>query len=65
MGGAEGAAAGGGDNTLLRISSLRKSFDGTPAVDDVSLTIERGEFFALLGPSGCGKNHHPQNDRRL
>ena len=52
---AEGAAADGGDNTLLRISSLHKSFDGAPAVDDISLTIERGEFFALLGPSGCGK----------
>lgn len=27
----------------------------TRAVDEVSLGIERGEFFALLGPSGCGK----------
>jgi spermidine/putrescine transport system ATP-binding protein len=25
------------------------------AVDDVSIQIEKGEFFALLGPSGCGK----------
>ena len=29
---------------------------GTLAVQDVGLTIERGDFLALLGPSGCGKS---------
>ena len=29
--------------------------DAQPAVNDVSLAIDRQEFFALLGPSGCGK----------
>jgi len=40
------------DVTIERVS---KRFDDTLAVDDLSLEMERGEFFALLGPSGCGK----------
>ena len=39
---------------LLEIRNLTKSFDGQHAVDDVSLTIYKGEIFALLGASGCG-----------
>jgi len=39
----------------LQIDNLRKSYDGKLAVDDVSLTIERGEFFGFLGPNGAGK----------
>ena len=37
------------------IEGLTKTFGGTRAVDDVSLTVEPGELFFLLGPSGCGK----------
>ncbi|HEY3037897.1 MAG TPA: ABC transporter ATP-binding protein [Pyrinomonadaceae bacterium] len=40
---------------LLSLKHLSKSFDSTLAVTDVSLDVERGEFFGLLGPSGCGK----------
>jgi ABC-type Fe3+/spermidine/putrescine transport system ATPase subunit len=40
---------------LLSLKNLSKRFDKTPAVIDVSLDVERGEFFGLLGPSGCGK----------
>lgn len=37
---------------LLEIRNLTKSYDGQHAVDDVSLTIYKGEIFALLGASG-------------
>ena len=41
--------------SLLTLSQISKRFDQTMAVADVSLNVERGEFFGLLGPSGCGK----------
>jgi len=40
---------------LLSLNQISKRFGATPAVTDVSLDVERGEFFGLLGPSGCGK----------
>jgi len=41
--------------SLLSLKHISKSFGSTSAVADVSLDVERGEFFGLLGPSGCGK----------
>src|ERR1700716_98930 len=41
--------------SLLVLRDISKRYDATPAVDGVSLEVERGEFFGLLGPSGCGK----------
>jgi ABC-type Fe3+/spermidine/putrescine transport system ATPase subunit len=40
---------------LLSLKQISKRFGQTQAVEDVSLEVERGEFFGLLGPSGCGK----------
>jgi spermidine/putrescine transport system ATP-binding protein len=39
----------------IRLIGLTKRFDDVVAVDNISLDIDRGQFFALLGPSGCGK----------
>ncbi|MFE9653019.1 ABC transporter ATP-binding protein [Micromonospora sp. NPDC006431] len=39
----------------LRLANLTKRFGVFTAVDDLSLTIPQGSFFALLGASGCGK----------
>ncbi len=38
----------------LKISNLKKTFD-RPAVDDLSLSVPPGAFYALLGPNGAGK----------
>jgi len=42
-------------SAFLRVEGLVKRFDGTVAVDGVSLGLARGEMLALLGPSGSGK----------
>jgi putrescine transport system ATP-binding protein len=41
---------------FLLIRNLVKDFDGVRAVNDVSVAINKGEIFALLGSSGCGKS---------
>ncbi len=42
-------------SAILEIKDLRVSYNGTRAVDGISLIIEAGEIFGLLGPNGAGK----------
>ncbi|MCB2137267.1 MAG: ATP-binding cassette domain-containing protein, partial [Rhodobacteraceae bacterium] len=39
----------------VEFENVSRRFGSVRAVDDVTLAIEEGEFFAMLGPSGSGK----------
>jgi len=39
----------------IEFKGVTKSFGDVVALNDVSLSVERGSFFSFLGPSGCGK----------
>lgn len=39
----------------IEFRGVQKSYGSTSVLEGLSLTIEAGEFIALLGPSGCGK----------
>lgn len=41
--------------SIIEARQIVKQFDRFTAVNDVSFTVEPGEFFALLGPNGAGK----------
>ncbi len=40
---------------IIEIKALNKSFETVPAVKDLTLTVEQGEIFGLVGPDGAGK----------
>lgn len=44
------------DKSIININHLTKTYDDVPAVDHLSLSIEKGEIFGLLGPNGAGKS---------
>jgi len=42
-------------NAIIEVHKLHKSYAGQRVVDDLSLSIRRGECYGLLGPNGAGK----------
>jgi NitT/TauT family transport system ATP-binding protein len=54
---AEPGTAAKSTQTVVSMRNVSKVFsNGTLALKDMSLDVERGEFLSLLGPSGCGKS---------
>src|SRR6202163_2935744 len=43
-------------DVAIRTENLVRRFDDFTAVDEVDLTIERGEIYGFLGPNGAGKS---------
>ena len=44
------------ENSIIIAEDLTKKYDGTTAVNNLNLKIEKGEIFGLLGPNGAGKS---------
>jgi polar amino acid transport system ATP-binding protein len=44
------------EESLIVAQNLRKSFDGSLVLKDVSINIKQGDLVSVIGPSGCGKS---------
>ncbi|RLM87825.1 ABC transporter ATP-binding protein [Halobellus sp. Atlit-38R] len=51
----EPLTAGVGEEVVLELDDLQKSYGSEPVVEGLSLSVREGEILTLLGPSGCGK----------
>ena len=49
-------------NTLLELDHISKIYGDLRAVDDLTLTVPQGEWLAIVGSSGSGKNHADEHD---
>lgn len=43
------------ENSIIELRGVTKCYGSLKAVDDLNLTIQKGEIFGLLGPNGAGK----------
>ena len=41
----------------IKIMEITQRFGDKTVLEDISLTLKKGEIFGLLGPSGAGKQH--------
>ena len=53
---AAGAAATDPDGPVVELSGVTFGYTATPVVEDVSLTVDDGEYVAVVGPNGSGKS---------